>query len=116
MFCSGFARRYFFKEPEEYSEKTYYLSYIVFNEVAGKKNAFACGQNTDNQEFTHLAHVHKKRIILITSNFHISFIYFPDLRSYLKSSIFMMSNIVGCHHLAGCGTNQENSSIGQIAG
>ena len=101
VFCSGFARRYFFKEPEKYSEKTYYPYYIVFDEVAGKKNAFACRQNANNQEFTHLIQVHKNRIILITSNFHISFIYFPDLQSYLKSFIAGVSNVAGRQHLAG---------------
>ena len=40
VFCSGFARRYFFKEPEKYSEKSNYPSYIAFEEVAGKKNEF----------------------------------------------------------------------------
>lgn len=42
IFCCGFARQNFFKEPEKMYERPYYPSYIVFNEVTEKKNAFRC--------------------------------------------------------------------------
>jgi len=43
IFCCGFERQNFFKEPEKMYERPYYPSYIVFNEVTEKKNAFRWG-------------------------------------------------------------------------